>query len=134
MLFLLFRFVTMAFNEETKNHKDIHESDRENRRGFMFSQPDSPLCPVKSMEKYLSLLPDKAAAFYCRPNLAPMANSPWYYNMPVGANTLANMLPRICKEAGTTLYTNHSIRATTIQQLSDAGLEAREIMSVSGHR
>ena len=44
------------------------------------------------------------------------------------------MLPRMCKEAGThKSYTNHSLRVTAIQKLSDAGLEAREIMAVRGH-
>ncbi len=46
-----------------------------------------------------------------------------------GINTLAQMLPKMCKEAGTrAVYTNHNLRATAIQKLSDAGPEAREIM------
>ena len=54
---------------------------------------------------------------------------------PLGINYLANMLPRICKLAGRTeSYTNHCLRATTIQKLSDAGLESKEIMSVTGHK
>lgn len=42
------------------------------------------------------------------------------------------MLTRICKEAGTSvIYTNHSIRSTTIQKLAEGRLEVREIMSIS---
>ncbi|XP_049444482.1 uncharacterized protein LOC125896159 [Epinephelus fuscoguttatus] len=42
------------------------------------------------------------------------------------------MLLKMCKEAGTTaIYTNHSLRVTAIQKLSDAGLEAREIMTLA---
>lgn len=59
----------------------------------------------------------------------------WYSTVPLGVNHLSQMLSRMCKEAGTrSSYTNHSIRATAIQKLSDAGLQAREIMAVSGHR
>ena len=58
---------------------------------------------------------------------------PRYLKRPLGVNYLANMLPQICKLAETTVcYTNHCLRATTIQKLSDAGLESKEIMSVTG--
>lgn len=53
----------------------------------------------------------------------------------MGVNFLSSMLPRICKAAGTeTIYTNHCLRSTVVQKLSDAGLEAREIISITGHK
>ncbi|ROL52289.1 hypothetical protein DPX16_1905 [Anabarilius grahami] len=126
----------MTFNEETKNHKNPLEVDRANRRGAMYQEPGDPLCPVSSLEKYLSKIPPDAKTLYLQPKRRFAANdSIWYSSVPLGVNQLSNMLPRLCKEAGTlSSYTNHSIRATTIQKLSDAGLQAREIIAVSGHR
>lgn len=129
------RYFTMTFNEDTKNHKDPLERDRENRRGAMFEERGNPLCPVASLEKYLTKIPPNAKALYLQPRRVTAAtDSYWYTTVPLGVNQLAQMLPRMCKEAGTHTYTNHSLRATAIQKLSDAGLEAREIMAVSGHR
>lgn len=130
------RYFTMSFNEDTKNHKDPLERDRENRRGAMYEEPGSPLCPVASLLKYLSKLPPDAKALYLKPRMtAAPADSVWYTTAPLGINTLSQMLPKMCKEAETqAIYTNHSLRATAIQKLSDSGLEAREIMTVSGHR
>ena len=45
------------------------------------------------------------------------------------------MMREISEEAQlSTVYTNHSVRATAITLWSDAGLENRHIMAISGHR
>ena len=130
------KYFTMSFNEETKNHKDPLERDRENRRGAMYEGRGNALCPVASLAKYLKRIPPGAKALYLQPRRGTVETDGfWFTAVPLGVNQLAQMLPRMCKEAGThTSYTNHSLRATAIQKLSDAGLEAREIMAVSGHR
>ncbi|XP_076879189.1 uncharacterized protein KIAA1958-like [Brachyhypopomus gauderio] len=129
------KFVTLSFNEETKNHKTHQERDRELRRGAMF-QCAGEMCPVASFELYVSKLPVDTPAFYLQPKKsAHLSDAVWYSAMPLGVNQLSKMLPRICKEAGTSrVYTNHCLRATAIQSLSDAGMEAREIITVSGHK
>lgn len=101
----------------------------------MFKQPGNPLCPVASLEKYLSKCPENALVFYLHPRRGEcIGDSIWYTSEPMGVNYLAKLLPRSCRSAGTTTYTNHSNRTTTVQKLANAGLEAREIMSLSGHR
>ncbi len=129
-------YLTMFFYGETKNHKDLLKRDRENRRGAMYEEPGNPLCPVASLIKYLSKIPPDAKALYLKPRMtAAPTDSVWYTAALLGINTLAQMLPKMCKEAGTqAVYTNHSLRATAIQTLSDVGLEAREIRTVSGQR
>nr|XP_054602829.1 MORC family CW-type zinc finger protein 3a isoform X4 [Nothobranchius furzeri] len=130
------KYFTMTFNEITKNHKDPLERDRENMRGTMYEEQGNALCPVASLEKYLQKIPPGAQALFLQPRrVTSPGDSYWYNTVPLGVNQLSQMLPRMCKEAGThTSYTNHSLRATAIQKLSDVGLEAREIMAVSGHR
>ncbi|XP_053338834.1 uncharacterized protein LOC128510512 isoform X1 [Clarias gariepinus] len=126
-------YFTMTFSKETKNHKD--PQDRENQRGAMFEERGNPLCPVASLQKYLRKIPPGAKALYLQPrkDVAP-TDTFWYTSVPLGVNQLSQMLPKICKEAGIhTTYTNHSLRATAVQKLSDAGHEAREIMALSGH-
>ena len=102
----------------------------------MYEERGNALYPVTSLEKYLKeILPD-AKALYLQPRRVTLeTDSFWYTTVPLGVNKLSQMLPSMCKEAGThTSYTNHSLRATATQKLSDAGLEAREIMAVSGNR
>ncbi|KAK3749055.1 hypothetical protein QZH41_019186 [Actinostola sp. cb2023] len=59
----------------------------------------------------------------------------WYDNMVVGLRTLGDKMKRISTaEELSYVYTNHSIRATSITMLDECGYEARHIMAVSGHR
>ncbi len=101
----------------------------------MFEDQGNELCPVSSFEKYISKIPKEASAFYLHPKRGEKLGDVWYSLEPLGVNYLGSMLSRISKEAGTSvIYTNHCIRSTTIQKLAEGGLEAREIMTVSGHR
>ncbi|KAF3859119.1 hypothetical protein F7725_021518 [Dissostichus mawsoni] len=61
------KYATLTFNEHTKNHNDPQARNKESTRGFMCELPGDPLCPVSSLEKYISLLPPDAPAFYLHP-------------------------------------------------------------------
>lgn len=130
------KYFTMTLNDETKNLEDPPERNRRKRKGAMFEERGNALCPVASLEKYLSKIPPDAKALYLQPRRVTAAtDSLWYTAVPLGVNKLSQMLPRLCQEAGTNMsYTNHSLRATAIQRLSEAGLEARETLALSGHR
>ena len=59
----------------------------------------------------------------------------WYDSIVVGQCTLGEKMKRFCiEEKLSFVYTNHSIRVTTITILDESGYEARHIMAVSGHR
>ena len=55
--------------------------------------------------------------------------------MPVGHNTLAKTVSRLCKDGGIPGYkTNHSLRVTTATRLFQSGIEEQLIMDHTGHR
>ncbi|KAK0140873.1 hypothetical protein N1851_022126 [Merluccius polli] len=129
-------YVSLAHNPQTKNHKDPNEPHKENLRGFMFARPGDPLCPVKSIKKYISKCPPDAKSLYLHPKHSiTVASDVWYSREPMGVHYLGNMLKKISEEVGLwRVYTNHSLRSTAVGRLSDAGLETRQIMSLTGHR
>jgi len=62
-------------------------------------------------------------------------NGVWYSKTALVRNTLASMMPDISRVAGLSQrYTNHYIRATSIQTLDRAGFEARHITRITGHK
>lgn len=62
------RYATLVLNEHTNHHHDDSRAGTTERTPWvMLEQPDDPLCPVSSLEKYLSHLPSDAPAFYLHP-------------------------------------------------------------------
>lgn len=72
------KYVTMSFNEQTKKITRTLERNKESRRCFMFQQTGNPLCPVASLEKYLSLLPSNPPASYIHPKRQNLSKCVWY--------------------------------------------------------
>lgn len=68
----------------------------------MYEGRGNALCPVESLEKYLQKFPPDAKALYLQPRrLTAPGDGYWFTTVPVGVNQLSQMLPRMCKEAGT---------------------------------
>ena len=116
----------------TKTHADDND---ESQAGQMCSLPGNPLRPVTSLKMYLSKRNTDCKWMWQRPkSKAKVTDATWYANAPLGTNTFGSMLKKICQEAGCKIYTNHSLRATSISLLDEAGYPSRDIMTVSGHR
>ena len=125
------RCVVKTTDELTKNHR-AHDVQAE--EGGMMIANDGPFCPVSSFEKYLSVLNPMNEYLFQRPKSSGEGEI-WYDNIAVGENTLGKKMKVISHKAElSTIYTNHSIRATTITIIDRSRFEARHIMLVSGHR
>ncbi|XP_062603853.1 uncharacterized protein LOC134265645 [Saccostrea cucullata] len=129
-------YVQMAYNEATKNHPGDRIKDNDHETQPRMYATSSSQCPVTSLRLYLDkrnktneILFQQAKRTF-NPN-----DDEWYTSRPLGEKTLNNMMKSISADAGLSKsYTNHCVRATTITLLSHAGVEAREIMRISGHR
>ena len=90
---------------------------------------------MKYLKLHLEKLNPKCDAFFQRPRKEPSCARDWYDNQVVGMNSLKQMMKVISQEANLGLvYTKPSIRATSVTILDQAGLEACDIMTVSGLR
>ena len=92
-------------------------------------------CPVQLHKLYRSLCPQDCpgSAFYLKPLKKPKQDC-WFTAVPLGHNTLNNMMKTMCKAAGITGHkTNHSLRATTATRLFHAGVDEQLIMEHTGH-
>ena len=100
---------------------------------FLFAD-DDVLCPVKTFVHYKKKLNPKCVFLFQRPSKQPKVDV-WYDNMPLGRNQLGIIMSEISKEfALSQVYTNHSLRATTVHVLDAANIAVRHIMSVTGHK
>ena len=110
-------------------------------RQKIFSQPDSDMCPVKLFkqfcEKRLSSTKSPDSPFYLTPVPAHRLenNDYWYYTTPMGKNTLGTLMKRACQQAGVSgRKTNHSLRKSTVSELTEAGVPPTKIIKITGHK
>ena len=115
--------------------KSRREREDEKFGGRMYEVPGSERCPVYSLMKYVSLLNPGLTHLWQRPKSKTPTEGPWYDKTPLGLNSLGNKMKKIAQTAGCTHhYTNHSLRATAVTVLDQAGIASRDIMEVTGHR
>ena len=126
-------FVRQARGELNKNH---NETDREGYTGFMPAHAGSELCPVAAFKNYVSHLNPMCDSLWQRP-LDSVASTRvvWYYNRPIGVNTLATFMRRLSEKCSLSkTYSNHSVRVTGVTLLRQLRFGQKQVMSVSGHK
>ena len=132
-------FVCKVEDEVQRNHK---EYDEEIITGFMpqilnADGTSHKLCPVRAFENYINKLNPKNNSLWQKPatNFPMDATKPWYQNVTVGHNTHDKFMSKLCEELKLeTRYTNHCIRVTGITNLKRSNFNAKQVMSVSGHK
>lgn len=125
----------------TKNHPGGLRDNEDNSQAVMCEWPDNPeRCPVRCIKKYLEKRNPNCPALWQKPRNYSTGkfnenDAVWYCNVPLGKNTLENLLGRMSKKAGlSTHFTSHCIRATSVTILKAAGLENSRVRSVTGHK
>jgi len=124
----------------TKNHQGGLDDQDDESNGKIIERPGSKRCPVKLISKYLAHLNPQSSNLFRKPrspckSFNPVKDEVWYCAVPLGHNSLENMLRNMTSRAGILPYlTNHSIRATTWTVLSAANYESRHIKAITGHQ
>ena len=124
----------------SKNHQGGLDDPDDKSNGKIFERPSSKQCPLKLIPKYLSHLNPESSNLFQRPrspckSFNPTKDEVWFCSVPLGHNSLENMLCAMTSRAGIQPYfTNHSIRATTVTVLSAANYETRHIKVITGHQ
>ncbi|XP_041355514.1 uncharacterized protein LOC121373129 [Gigantopelta aegis] len=127
-------YIAMTHREATKNHPGgIGDTDKS--KTFIYAT-GTPSCPVFSFRKYVSKLNPQNNTFFQQPRKqATERDKLWYTTKALGHNALTTMMKRISKDCRLSKeYTNQCVRSTAVTLLSHAGVEAREIVKITGHK
>ena len=98
---------------------------------MQYANDENPTrCPVRLYKLYNSRCPcdQPENALYLAPPIRPMGNC-WFKKTPLGHCKLAEVVPKLMKNAGIPEYfTNHSLHATSTTRLYDAQVDEATIM------
>ena len=107
----------------------------------MCEWPDNPeRCPVRCIKKYLEKRNPNCSALWQKPRNYSTgkfneSDEVWYCNVPLGKNTLDNLLSRSSKKAClSTHFTSHCILPTSGTILKAASMENSSVRIVTGHK
>ena len=128
-------YIEINCNEHSKNYQK--SQGPQSRPRILETRTET--CPINSFKMYLSKLDPGQEALYVKPitskKFNPATEKIWYTKKVIGFNLLGNFMKKISTRLQLSKkYTNHSIRATVVTLLTANGIEARQIMRVTGHK
>ena len=108
------------------------------KRVHAHSSRNKERCLVELYKKYWLLCPKpRPTPFYLRPLTKAKQteySEVWYGHQAVGQNYLADIVSKICHNAGLTGYrTNHSLRISAASRFYQKGVEEQLIQEQTGH-
>ena len=112
---------------------------KERKISWVHPSSDVTRCPVRLVDKYLSLLPlvkseSSKHNFYLR-SLEKPNPAQWFSCQVVGLNTIRQTIGELMKTTGLEgFFTNHSLRRSSTTCLFQAGVPKKIICEFTGHR
>ena len=131
----------LVYREDTvtkMNNGGIANLKKERKVVWVFPSENINRCPVRLVDKYVSLCPDvteksKNANFYLR-SLEKPNPVQWYKAQAIGKNALSKVVEKLLKSANLDGYfMNHSLHRTSATRLFQAGVEKKIVREVTGH-
>lgn len=123
-------YVASTSTEVTKNHQGGNKQSQIDYDDQRMYGPG-----VEIFKVYLSKLNPECDRLFQTPLHAYKLDDIWYSKEPIGKNTIGKMMQRISGKAGLSqIYTCHSVRASTITRLFQAGIPTQNIIAVTKHR
>ena len=129
----------LVYREDTvtKTHDGGLKDMRHDRKiVWVYPSEDVNRCPVRLVEKYLSLCPNytKKSNFYLQSLQKPTPKQ-WYAGQVVGENSISKVVKSLMQEANIEgFFTNHSLRRSGGSHLFQAGVQQKLVKETTGHR
>jgi integrase len=133
--------VTVSLPREKNHAGGLDDMDNNGRVCEIPADTNNKFRPVQDITYYKSRRPAhcKCSMFFLKiENKVNIEKGKWFSDTNLGKNTLDNLIKQICKDCdidiGKRHIVNHSMRTTSIMQLTNLGVPVNEIMAYSGHR
>lgn len=121
---------------KSENEKNVKSNDYRNiRQVAMYEIPNSQMCPVAAVEKYLSMLPTQNSALFPKPKNKWTQESFYCEKEVLGKNSLQDFMKTISRDANLhNTYTNHCIRVSLVTWLKENDIPNDQIKAVTNQK